>query len=51
MSTCPNNPKKSSGTKLNKHTPSGYSLFKHYSFDTRKNKLDYYRDRNCMKKL
>ena len=27
MSTCINNPKKSSTTKINKHTPSGYSLF------------------------
>ena len=29
MSTCHNNPKKSSTTKINKHTPSGYSLFTH----------------------
>ena len=27
MSTCHNNPKKSSTTKVNKHTPSGYSFF------------------------
>ena len=27
MSNCHNNPKKSSTTKLNKHTSSGYSLF------------------------
>ena len=27
MSTCPNNPEKSSTTKINMHTPSGYSLF------------------------
>ena len=28
---------------------SGYSLFSHCLFDKRKNKLDYYRDKNCMK--
>ena len=49
MSTCHNNPKKSSTTKVNKHTPSGYSLFTHCSFDTTKNKLDCYRGKNCIK--
>ena len=43
MSTCHNNPKKSSATKINKHTSSGYSLFTHCSFDATKNKFDYYR--------
>ena len=43
MSTCYNNPKESSTTEINKHTPSGYSLFTHCSFDKTKNKLDYYR--------
>ena len=46
-----NNAEKSSVTKINKHTPSGYSLFTHCSFDTTKNKLDYYRGKNCMKNL
>ena len=27
LSTCQNNPNKSSPTKINKHTPSGYSIF------------------------
>ena len=27
INNCHNNPKKSSTTKINKHTPSGYSLF------------------------
>ena len=36
MNTCHNNPEKSSTTKINKHTPSGYSLFTHCSFDTTK---------------
>ena len=41
MNICPNNPEKSSTTKTNKHTPSGYSLFTQCSFDATKNKLDY----------
>ena len=49
MNTCHNNPEKSSTTKMNKHTPPGYSLFKHCSFDTTKNEPDYYRGKNCMK--
>ena len=48
MNTCHNNPENSSTTKINKYTPSGYSLFTH-SFDTTKNKCDYYRGKNCMK--
>ena len=40
---CHNNPKKSSTTKINKHISSDYSLFTNCSFDTTKNKLDYYR--------
>ena len=43
-----NNPEKSSTTKMNKHTPSGYSLFTHCSFDTTKSKLDYCRGKNCV---
>ena len=51
MSTCRNNPKRSSTTKINKHTRSGYSLFTHCSFNTTKNKVDYYRGEDCMKKF
>ena len=51
LSTCYNNPEESSTTEMNKHTPSGYSLFTHCSFDKTKNKLDYYRGDNCMKKF
>ena len=36
---------------MNKHTPSGYSLFTHCSFDKSKNKLDHYRGKDCMKKF
>ena len=49
MNTCNNNPEKSLTTKINKHTPSDYSLFTCCSFDTTKNKLDYYRGKNCLK--
>ena len=51
ISTCINNPNKSSTTKINKHTPSGYSIFTHCSFDESKNKLNYYRGDDCMKKF
>ena len=46
-----NNPEKSSTTKINKHTTSGYSLFTQCSFDNTKNKHDYYWGKDCMKKL
>ena len=49
--TCYNNFEESSTTEINKHMPSGYSLFTHCSFDKTKNKLDYYRGEDCMKKF
>ena len=49
MNTCHSNPEKSSTTKINKHTPSSYSLYTHCSFETAKNQLDYYKGKNCMK--
>ena len=48
MSTCHNNPKKSSATKIAKHLASGYSLFMNSSVDATKNKFDYYRGKDCM---
>ena len=51
ISTCINNPNESSTTKINKHTPSGYSIFTSCSFDKSKNKLNYYRGKDCMKKF
>ena len=51
MSTCMNNLNKSSTTKINKHTPSSYSIFTHCSFDESKNNVDYYRGDDCMKKF
>ena len=49
INICHNNPEKSSTTRINKQIPSGYSLFTHCSFDSTKNKLNYYRGKNCMK--
>ena len=51
MSTCYNNPEESSTTKINKHTPSGYSIFTHCSFNKSKSKLNYYRGEDCMTKF
>ena len=51
INTCHNNPEKLSATKINNHTPSGYSLFTCYSFNAKKNKLDCYRGADCMKKF
>ena len=51
MSICYNNPEESSTTEINKHVPSGYSLFTHCSSDKTKNKLNYYRGTDCMKKF
>ena len=51
MNTCINSPNESSTTKINKHTPSGYSIFTSCSFDESKNKLNYYRGKDCMKKF
>ena len=48
-STCYNNLEESSTTKINKHTPSAFSIFTHCSFDKSKNKLNYYRGEDCMK--
>ena len=50
MSTCYNNSEESSITKINKHTPSGYSIFTHCSFDKSKSKRNYYRGEDCMTK-
>ena len=51
MSTSQNDPNKLSTTKINKHTPSGYSIFTNCSFDESKNKISYYRGNDCMKKF
>ena len=51
MSTCINSPNESSTTKINKDTPSNSSIFTHCSFNESKNKLNYYRGKDCMKKF
>ena len=51
IDTCYNNSKESSTTKINHHTPSGYSIFTHCSFDKSKNKLNYYRGEDCIKRF
>ena len=51
MSACINNFNESSTTKINKHTPSSYSIFTSCSFDEPRNKLNYYRGKDCMKKF
>ena len=51
LDTCENDPNKSSTTKINKHIPSGYSIFIHCSFDEFKNKFNYYRGDDCMEKF
>ena len=51
MSICQNNPNESPTTEINKHAPSGYSIFTNCSFDQTKNKLNYYRGKDCMKQF
>ena len=57
MSTCQNNPEKSSTTKINELTLSVYSLLTHCAFDATKNKIDFYFYiyslwvKDCMKKF
>ena len=46
---CENDPEKSLAIKVNKHIASAYFLFSHCLFDKTKDKLDYYRGKNCMK--
>ena len=46
-----NHPNESSTTKINKYTPSGYLIFTSCSFDELRNKLNYYRGKDCMKKF
>ena len=46
-----NNLKISYTEKKIKHTHSVYSLFTSYSFDPTKNRLDCYRDKDCMERF
>ena len=51
LNICHNNSKMWPTTKINNPTAPGYSLFTNCSFDITKNKIDYYRGKNCMKNL
>ena len=51
MSSCCNNPGKSSTIKINRDTPSGYSLFINCLFDDTENKFDCYRGKDCMERF
>ena len=51
ISTCHNDPNKSSTIKINEHTPSAYSLLTYCSFGNTKNRFSYYRDQDCTKML
>ena len=46
-----NNPKNSYTERKAKHEPSGWAMFTRCSFDSTKNKLDYYRGIDCIKAL
>ena len=45
-----NNPEKSYTERKAKHTPFSYSLFTNCSFDATKNKLGFYRGKDCIEK-
>ena len=49
ISTCRNNPNKSSTIKINEDSPSGYSLLTYCLFDNIKNKLSHNRGQDCLK--
>ena len=51
MDACPNDPSKSSTIQLNQHEMCGYSLFTNCSFDEKKNVIDYYRRKDCLKRF
>ena len=50
LSTCHNNPEKSSTTKISKHKPSGYLLFTNCSFDLKTGNFECYRGKDCMER-
>ena len=37
--------------KKDRHEPSGWSMFTRCSFDKKENKLNYYREKDCIEKL
>ena len=51
MHSCQNHPEKSYIEKKARHKPSGWALFTKCSSDARKNKLNYYKGIDCIKKM
>ena len=51
LQTCQNNLKNSYTERKATHEPSGWAMFAKCSFDKTRNKLDYYRGIDCIKKL
>ena len=51
MRSCMNNPETSYTEKKAKHEPSGWAMTVKCSFDATRNKHDYYRERDYIKKL
>ena len=49
--SCDNDQTRTFMSKTNKHTPFGYSLFPHCSFDNNKNNHDFYRGEDFIKKF
>ena len=49
--SCQNNPEKSYTEKKARHEPSGWAMFTRCSFNEKENKLNYYRGKDCIKKL
>lgn len=49
IDTCYNFPENSSTAKITKHPAFSYSLITHCSFNSNKNKHDYYRSEDCKK--
>ena len=49
--SCQNNPEKSYTEKKARHEPSGWAMFARCSFDKKESKLNYYRRKDCIKKL
>ena len=50
VQACQNSPEKSYTEKKAIHEPSGWAMFISCSFDEKKNKLDYYRGKDCIEK-
>ena len=46
--SCQNNPEKSDTEKKARHELSGWAMFTRRSFDKKENKLNYYREKDCV---